>query len=875
QALNDKYPAKETIFYLFYRQRQWNTVERKWMGWERKRGKLEEFNRLLRGASDTSFVTLDGDLSVLQQTRFIITLDEDTQLPRDAAKRLVGTLAHPLNQAILNAEGSRVIEGYGVLQPRVSIAITSACRSLFASIFAGQTGIDPYPTAVSDIYQDLFSEGIYMGKGIYDVDTFMTVLDGTFPENSVLSHDLLEGSHIRAGMVTDIEMVDSFPAHYLAAAARMHRWIRGDWQLIPWLFRMPYNAAGQRVRNPLTLISRWKILDNMRRSLVPPAVFALLVAGMTVLPGGYGRWLGFSLLVLATPIILYVTDDLRTNWGLLATGSLRWLFPHLRIMFHQMLLSIILIPHQAYLMVDAIVRTLWRLSVTHCRLLDWETAADAERRMRVDMRGYFRTMWPALALAVGATGAIVLTAPMTLLYLSPLLLLWLSSPYAAWLVSQKNTIRPVALTEADKQELLKLARSTWAYFADNVTIDDHFLPPDNYQEQTEATTTDSATDNCLAHRTSPTNVGMYLLSALAAYDLKFITLSDFLYRVSKTLETLEGLPRYYGHWYNWYNTQTKELLSPRYISTVDSGNLAGCFIVLKQGIEEFLQLPDSTLALALELPPGSANQAQQLLERREECQQLMNRLMARVMEMDFKLLFDEKRQLFHIGFQVEVAKLDDAYYDLFASEARLASFIAIAKGDVAEKHWFRMGRQLTQSGDMRALLSWSGTMFEYLMPLLVMRNYPGTLLDETYTAVVRRQQQYGVEVGLPWGVSESGFNARDQQFNYQYLAFGTPGLGLKRGLAADRVVAPYATVLALAVDPAGAMRNIATLKSMGAENKYGMYEALDFTSDRVPRGEKFAIVRSVMAHHQGMSILSIDNILQHNIMQERFHSEPM
>ncbi len=874
QTLNDKYPAEETVFYLFYRQRQWNPVEGKWMGWERKRGKLEEFNRLLRGDTETSFVTLDGDLSVLQQVRYIITLDEDTQLPRDAAKRLVGTLAHPLNHAILNAAGTRVIEGYGVLQPRVSIAITSARRSLFASIYAGQTGIDPYPTAVSDTYQDLFGEGIYMGKGIYELDTFMTVLDGTFPENSVLSHDLLEGSHIRAGMVTDVEMVDSFPAHYLAAAARMHRWIRGDWQLIPWLFRMPLNAAGERVRNPLTLISRWKIIDNLRRSLVPPAVFTLLVAGMTILPGEW-RWLCFTLLVLATPIILYVTDDLRTNWALCLTGAFRWLFPHLKMMNHQLLLSIILLPHQAYVMSDAIVRTIYRLLFTRSLLLDWETAASAESRMRVDARGYHRAMWPALALALGAIAGILLAAPGTVWWLSPILMLWLLSPYVAWMVSQKSTTRPLALSAGDKIELLKLAQNTWSYFADNVGIDDHFLPPDNYQEQTDVTSTTSTTADPLAHRTSPTNIGMYLLSALAACDLKFITPADFLNRVSNTVETLEGLPRYYGHWYNWYNTQTKELLSPRYISTVDSGNLAGCFIVLKQGIDEFLHLPDATLALAFAVAPDSADLPQHLAEIKDECRSLMSRLTVLVMEMDYKLLFDAKRQLFHIGFQVETATLDDAYYDLLASEARIASFLAIAKGDIEEKHWFRLGRQLTQSGDMRALLSWSGTMFEYLMPLLVMRNYPGTLLDETYMGVVKRQQDYGAETGLPWGVSESGFNARDQQFNYQYLAFGTPGLGLKRGLAADRVVAPYATVLALMVDPAGAMRNITLLKSKGMENKYGMYEALDYTTERVPRGEKFAIVRSVMAHHQGMSLLSIDNVLQNNIMQERFHAEPM
>ena len=873
QTLNEKYPGDEAIFYLFQRQRQWNPVAGVWMGWERKRGKLEEFNRLLRGNTETSFTAIVGDLAMLQDARFVITLDEDTQLPRDAAKRLIGTLAHPLNRALLNDAGTRVVEGYGVLQPRVAIGVTSARRSLFASIYAGQTGVDPYPTAVSDLYQDLFGEGIYMGKGIYEVDTFIKVLDNTLPENAVLSHDLLEGTHVRAGMVTDIEVVDSYPAHYLAAAARMHRWVRGDWQLLPWLFSTLHNAAGARVRNPLTLISQWKILDNLRRSLVAPAVFILLAAGMTVLPGGYGLWLSFVLFGLACPIIIYVTDDLHTNWFIFMHGAFRRLFPHLGVMMRQMALSLVLLPHQAYVMLDAVLRTLTRVFVTHRQLLEWETAASAEGRLRKGKWDYLRAMWAAPAATSVLVVAIALTHPRSLLGLSPLLLVWICSSLLAWVVSQQSVIRAMTLTERDRETLLELARNTWAFFAETVGSADHDLPPDNYQEPVDAANTTEYGQ--VAHRTSPTNIGMYLLSALAAYDLGCLPLPDLLTRVERTLETLESLPCAAGHWYNWYDTQSLAPLEPRYVSTVDSGNLAGSLITLKRGFMEIMQLPEPTIALALGLMPGAPTAHAAVLDAQERTQAVIDWLTRRVAAMDFTLLYDDKRHLFHVGYQVAEAKLDDVYYDLLASEARMASFVAIAKGEVPEKHWFRLSRKFIQIGNLRALLSWSGTMFEYLMPLLLMRNYPGTLLDETYTAVVKRQQAYAAELGLPWGVSESGFNARDLQRNYNYMAFGTPGLGVKRGLASDYVVAPYATVLALAVDPAKAMRNLRTLMAKGMANRFGLYEALDYTADRVPNGEKSAIVRSEMAHHQGMSLLAIVNALHANIMQQRFHAEPM
>ena len=874
EELNNKYQAPAKVFYLFQRKRQWNNVEKKWMGWERKRGKLEEFNRLLRGSKDTSFDTIVGDLATLQRVRFVITLDEDTNLPRDAAKRLIGTLAHPINQAVFDESGTRVIEGYGVLQPRVAIGVTSANRTMFATIFANQIGVDPYPTAISDLYQDLFDEGIYMGKGIYDIDTFITMLDNTLPENSVLSHDLLEGTHVRAGMVTDIELVDHYPAHYLASAVRTHRWVRGDWQLLPWLFPKLRNPAGKLIDNPLNLISRWKIVDNLRRSLTAPASFLLLAAGLTILPGGWHLWAIFTIISLVIPILSYLTEGLLINLPLIWYGAYRRLFPNLGLLIRQTVLSLVLLPHQAWVMSDAIVRTLWRLFVSHRQLLEWETADSAERRLQKGIRGYLLVMWPAVVMALILTVAMWQFDPIALRWTSPLLLCWMASGIIAWQVSKERVYAKEPINQRDRDELLNIARNTWNFFAEMVGPVDHFLPPDNYQEATNYDT-ETSKEGIIAHRTSPTNIGMYLLSVLAAFDLRFISLPEMLERISHTMDTLYGMVRVSGHWFNWYDTLTTEPLHPKYISTVDSGNLIGSFIALKQGLLAIINQPEATLALALSVAPDDPAMHDTVKKMRDSADDLVKRLQQWIMEMDFSMLYDVKRGLFYVGYQVENDKLDNSYYDLLASEARMASFVAIAKGDVPEKHWFRLGRQFTQIGSLRTLLSWSGTMFEYLMPLLMMRNYPSCLLDETYSAVLQRQQSYAADLGLPWGVSESGFNARDMQYNYSYMAFGTPGLGVKRGLADDYVVAPYATMLALAVNPAEAMRNIRRLIPYGMANRYGLYEAIDYTHDRLPDGQKFAIVRSEMAHHQGMSLLAITNALLENVMQQRFHAEPM
>ncbi|HEY3396098.1 MAG TPA: glucoamylase family protein [Armatimonadota bacterium] len=872
-ALNAQYAGEEPVFFLFHRHRLWNPAEGKWMGWERKRGKLEEFNRLLRGDATTSFTAGPEELAALGPVRYVLTLDEDTQVPRQVVRRLIGALAHPLNRPQLNADGTLVVSGYGVLQPRVSVTTETAGRSRFALTFAGQRGVDPYPTAVSDVYQDVFGEGIYMGKGIYDVDTFLAVLDRRFPENAVLSHDLLEGAFVRAGMVTDVEVVDGFPSSYLSAARRTHRWVRGDWQLLPWLRPTIRTAVGERLRNPLTPLSRWKILDNLRRSLVAPTIFLLLALGLTVLPGSPAFWLGLALLAVALPIITHLADGTLASLPLSWRGSMCWFLPELFLGTRQVCLSLVDLAFEAYLAVDALTRTLVRLGVTHRALLEWETAAMVDRRSRRSLAGFVAYMWPGPALGAAALALTLAERPERAVWVAPLALLWLLSPWVAYRISQPERARVSALTAPDRRELERLARKTWQYFAECVGPLDHDLPPDNYQESAEPE--EDGGGPTVAHRTSPTNLGMYLLSVMAARDLGFITPEEMLERYERTVSTIEGLPRYAGHLYNWYDTQTLAPLEPRYVSTVDSGNLVASLLTIKQGLIELSELPVHLLLPELGLAAQDEGASAVAEDFGERCRQLIPRLEAFADAVDFSFLYDKQRHLFVIGYHATADLLDTSYYDLLASEARIASFVAIAKGDVSHEHWFHLGRSLRRLSGELTLVSWNGTMFEYLMPLLVMHRFPYTLLDETYTAVVRRQQEYGRRQGLPWGVSESGFSARDLNFNYQYYAFGLPNLGLRRNLSSDKVVAPYATMLALAVDPAAAMKNLRTLQARGLEGRYGLYEAVDYTPERVPADQSFEIVRSFMAHHQGMSLVAMYNALSGNAMQERFHRERM
>ena len=1013
--LNERHgeaPGGGARFLLFHRPRTWNAAEGAWMGWERKRGKLHELNALLRGATTASFLATGRAASTPPAgVRYVVTLDADTRLPPGAVARLVGTIAHPLNQPTYDPQLGRVIQGYGVLQPRITPTLPAEQdASIFQLAYSGAAGIDPYASAVSDVYQDLFGEGSFTGKGIYDLDVFDATMSDRVPENALLSHDLFEGVFARAGLVTDIELFDEFPSHYLVSAARQHRWARGDWQLLPWILGRAHDATGGRHRTAIPGIARWKMVDNLRRTLSAPLMLATLVAAWTLPSVSAGVWTAFVLATVIIPEALPVLTGLRPRrQGISKRSHLRAVGEDIALAATHVALGLAFLAHQAWLMGDAIVRTLVRLYATRRHLLEWMTAAQAKGSHDFDLVGFYRHMAGSVAIAVPVAVLVLAVKPGAMWVAAPFLVLWLLAPLIAQRVSMPPPESAVEqLSAADVAVLRRTARRTWRFFETFVGPGDHGLPPDNFQDDPVPV---------VAHRTSPTNIGMYLLATVTARDFGWIGTLDMVERLEVTLATVAGLDRYRGHLYNWYDTRTLARLEPAYLSSVDSGNLAGHLLALSNACRQMIDQPlpvtaalagiDDAVTLAREaaaaigderrsqtltrrqleealaplgpatiapptaeawaarlgqlsvqartlsdvaaaltaergdvaggelvtwadgvrlavdshardlslfqgqpaaaalptaaarraaaaLPaaaaaaafptiaqlsdppdaaPGAGSPASAMLVRRlgaiaDQAQQLFR-------ETDFSFLFDPSRKLFSIGFRVQDGTLDPSYYDLLASEARLASFLAIAKGDVAPDHWFRLGRALTPVGRGSALISWSGSMFEYLMPALVMRAPAGSLLEHTYRLVVGRQMGYGVERGVPWGISESAFNARDLDQTYQYSSFGVPGLGLKRGLSEDLVVAPYATALGAMVQPEAAVRNFSRLSAAGGSGRYGFREALDYTPRRVPEGATVAVVKSYMAHHQGMALVALGNVLNDRVMVARFHADPI
>lgn len=962
-ALNRRHPPAPDggpRFHLFHRRRVWNEGEGRWMGWERKRGKMHEFNRLLRGASDTTFMPLGGEPATAPaDVRFVITLDADTRLPRGAARKLIGTIAHPLNRPVYDPELGRVTTGHGVLQPRVAPTLPEGGDgTLHQKIYAGPRGTDAYEFAVSDVYQDLFEEGIYTGKGLYDVDAFEQALDGRVPDNTMLSHDLFEGIAARAALCSDIELFEDYPAHYEVNAARRHRWARGDWQLLPWILGRGRHGS-RRSASSIPAIGRWKMLDNLRRTLVAPSALALLVAGWS-LPGVMPLLsTAFVVAVFAIPSFTPLVSYLRPERARSARRVvLRGAGHDLRLAAAQTALGLALLAHQAWMMGDAIARTLWRMAVTRRHLLEWVTAAQTHSSVDTSLGGIYRRLFGAIVLAAGAGLVVAFAQPHALLIAAPLLAAWLLSPaIARWISLPLRGAGLAPLTAEDEWMLRSTARQTWHYFERFVTAEENWLPPDNYQEDPPQ----------IAHRTSPTNVGLYLLAAVAARDFGWMGTVELVERIEQTFATLDKLQKFRGHLYNWYDTRTLQPLEPRYVSTVDSGNLAGHLIVIRQaclelsaaplrsadaasGIRDTLRilhdraefvtedrrggavdrrevdreiheieayLERSTADLASGPAPWRelASRAETLMDaasalRRErdgpdlrllaewvsavravinsnsrdieaDVELLRQRLLdaaeaadrlSRMMRFDF--LYNKTQKLFAIGYRPAENALDTSTYDLLASEARLASFVAVARGDVPAAHWFRLGRPMTPVGDGAALISWSASMFEYLMPELVMAVPPASLLANTARQVVKHQIAYGRERGVPWGISESAFNVRDLNFTYQYSNFGVAGLGLKRGLSEDLVIAPYATALAAMIDPAAATRNLVTLAEVGARGTFGFYEAVDYTADRLPAGSERAMIRAYMAHHQGMTVVALANVLTGWRMRARFHAEP-
>ncbi len=1038
-------------FLLLHRRRVWNEGQGKWMGWERKRGKLHELNRLLRGATDTTFMAIGGrPPAVPSGVRYVITLDADTRLPRGAAKRLVGKMAHPLNSPTFDPLSCRVIEGYAVLQPRVTQSLpTGREGSLFQRTFSNARGIDPYAFATSDLYQDLFGEGSYSGKGIYDVDAFEAALKGRVPENALLSHDLLEGIFARAGLVSDVEVIEEFPSRYVVAAARQHRWARGDWQLLSWIFGRGPDSKGDPRRTAIPLLGRWKMMDNLRRTLSAPAAFLALLGGWTLAPAFAAIWTGFVLGAISMPALVPILGGIvPRRRGISKRSHLLALGADLTLALGQIAFLVTLLADQAWLMIDAIARTLFRSFVRRQRLLEWVTAAQATFGSRLDLPGIYRRMAGGIALAAVAVVMVASVGRGSWAIAAPLVILWLLSPaIAQWasLPPPVTGLNPVSA--ADAQALRLIARRTWRFFETFVTASENMLPPDNFQEDPKPV---------LAHRTSPTNLGLYLLSVITARDFGWIGTLETVVRLDSTLRTMNGLERFHGHFYNWYDTGDLRPLEPKYISSVDSGNLAGHLIAVGNACREMIGRPipcrewlagiddsvrltrdslrtladdrrsqtvtrktldDALAALAASLlrtpatcvdvaghlaelafhadtvidiartlseersdgplgevliwaralrtsiqshesdleqlvpwaslvsgdavlmaataqPDGAASlkdalgpileSIPALAELPDRCEaaisilarhraelaaqagrggdslartdalveafkrsanvarslerrlSALGELAARMFEeMKFDFLFDPGRQLLSIGYRVADGSLDPNCYDLLASEARLASFVAIAKGDIPARHWFRLGREMTPIDRGSALISWSGSMFEYLMPSLVMRAPTGSLLEQTNRLVVRRQIKYGAELHVPWGISESAYNARALDLTYQYSNFGVPGLGLKRGLSENIVVAPYATALASMVDAEAATRNFTRLSAAGGSGQYGWYEALDYTPVRIPEDENVAIVRAYMAHHQGMTLVAIANAIQNGAMCARFHAEPI
>jgi cyclic beta-1,2-glucan synthetase len=858
QNLNKKYsPDGPDVFYLFHRPRLWNPQQGVWMGWERKRGKLGQFNRFVRGQTADAFSTIVGDTSTLRSIRYVITLDSDTVLPRDAAQMLAGTIAHPLNRGEYDPTLGRIVRGYGILQPRVGISLTSAHASHFAAIHSGHPGVDPYTTAVSDVYQDLFSEGSFTGKGIYDVDAFEEATHGRFPENTLLSHDLIEGAYSRAALATDIEVYDDYPARYLTYARRKHRWIRGDWQLLQWLGDTVPGPQGPEP-NRLSAISRWKIFDNLRRSLIEISQLVLLFAGWFLFPGPAMTWTLLVLAAIAFPwafslLLAAIRPPRDQSWLAYYAAVGR----DALVSIQQFVLTVTFLPHQAVISTDAIVRTLVRLTITKKKLLEWQTASQVERMLSRSRVEVWRRMWPVVLICVLVAAAVMIKGGAIsaesirdqlefLTATTPLIALWVVSPGIADALSTPATPRELRLTEAERTITMRYSKLHWNFFEQFVTEETQWLAADNFQEEP---------DPVIAGRTSPTNIGLQCLATVSAYDLGFINLEGMIERVERVFRSLERMRRYRGHFYNWYSLADLRVLEPAYISTVDSGNFAGHLIALKQACNQFAKLPVC-----------SAEQGKRL-------QAIAERARAYALEMDFKFLYDERRKLFSIGYQQSANSFDNSYYDLLASESRLASFMAIAKDDIPVDHWFKLGRSLTAVGGTRALISWSGSMFEYLMPALVLRTFPSTLLDQTQHAAVRRQISYGAERGVPWGISESAYNVRDRGYTYQYRGFGVPDLALKRGLSKDLVIAPYATALAIQVEPHQAVRNLSALEAEGALGPYGFRDAIDYT--RPLPGSRKSVIGAYMAHHIGMSLVAFDNALNKAIWQERFHSDPI
>ncbi|MDZ4667424.1 MAG: glucoamylase family protein [bacterium] len=1008
--LNKKYSENpHNTFFLFHRSRSWNPVDKIWMGYERKRGKLGELNHLLRGGGKDRFSEIVGAETVYSTVKYVITLDTDTQLPRDAARKLVGLMAHPLNLPVYDEQKKRIVKGYGIVQPRVAVSLHGSTPSYYTRLHANDSGIDPYTRLTSDLYHDIFSEGSFIGKGIYDVDAFEKVLGNRFPENRILSHDLLEGSYVRCGFASDVLLYEDFPSRYSIDISRRHRWIRGDWQIGTWSLPWVPDAKGKLHKNSITAISRWKIFDNLRRSLVPIALLLILILSWTLLHSSL-FWTLFILGVFVLPSLsILAWDIIKKPEEISLAQHFKSVLRNTSFNVIQSLFALVCLPYEAYVSADAILRTEWRIFFSHRNLLEWNPSG-LVKKQHESLFTLYKSMWFAPLLSFALFILLLILFPHTLFLATPFLFLWTLSPAIIYWISSPRPILRTKITDIQRKYLRELSRKTWNFFETYVTENDNWLPIDNLQQYPMT---------IIAHRTSPTNIGMSLLANLSAIDFGYITISQLLERTSNTFKTLNKLERYEGHFYNWYDTQSLMPLHPRYISTVDSGNLAGHLLTLRQGLIEMLNrkiikddlwdgLNDTIRIIAKKITaeeqalfnefqtafeienlsrPLQLSELKNSLERisallndfheraklkentevfewiislENQIKEWLNEMVvllpwinnnntvpekfkglsvfqktpsliqlaqldsdiqtelislylekktdeeykwiadfeksvvtssatakAKITEihqlaaqcfdfadMNYDFLYDKTQHLLAIGYNADEHHRDTGFYDLLASEARLGLFVAIAQGKISQESWFALGRRLTVVDSTPILISWSGSMFEYLMPNLVMPLYEHTLLDNTSRGSVKKQIEYGKTQGVPWGISESCYNMVDAHLNYQYRAFGVPELGFKRGLGLDLVIAPYATVMALMVDPAAACKNLEILQAKGYEGRYGFFESIDFTPSRLPRAKVPVLIQTFMAHHQGMNLLSLTYLLCNQPMQKRFELDP-
>lgn len=840
--LNKKYPdEKFTKFNFIYRKRMWNEGEEAYLGWERKRGLLNQFNEYILGNISNPFKTNTiTNVASMPPIKYIITLDADTDLVLNSARELIGAMAHILNKPELNKSEDLVIAGHALIQPRIGIDLMSSIKSLYTKIYAGAGGVDVYANAISDIYQDNFEEGIFTGKGIYDLKIFSKILNNEIPENTILSHDLLEGSYLRCGLATDIMLMDGYPVGYNSSKSRLHRWIRGDWQIIIWLKDKIKNKRGEIKNNPLNILSKYKIFDNLVRSLLEVSS-VLTIIYMCILDYFYKIkiWpiITTVLIAVLTPTVIDVINKIvfkregekrqktfnKTLSGINAS-LLRGLF------------TLATLPDKAYMSANAICKTLYRLKVSKKHMLEWVTAEEAEKMAKKNIKSYYINMAPNIILGILGVLYIFINAknPFSVL-IFVISLLWLIAPAIMCYISKEIVVnnKKELLVDKDKQYVLEVGKRTWQFFKDYLVKENNYLPPDNYQEDRKPKA---------IKRTSSTNIGLALLAVISSYDLGYETQKNTLELLNKMIDTIYHLQKWNGHLYNWYNIETLEPLRPRYISSVDSGNFVGYLYVVKQFLIQNGQ---------------EDTRIDELIEHT-----------------DFTKLYNEKMQLFSVGYNVEENMLTDSYYDLLASEARQTSLVAIAKKDIEQKHWYNLSRTLTVLNKYKGLISWSGTAFEYLMPNINIPKYPGSLLDESCKFLIMSQKEYNKKLKIPWGISESAFNLKDLNNNYQYKAFGIPWLGLKRGLADEIVVAPYASMMAIIDEPIEVLKNLKQLEKLGMYNKYGFYESIDYTPTRLRKNETKAIVKTYMAHHQGLILLSINNLMNNNIVQKRFVQNP-